>query len=49
MKVAAEAIAISEKQLSDSIGKVKFQELKQLLATAVDSLDLVTVDRTEES
>lgn len=49
MKIAAEAIAISEKRISDSIGKVKFQELKQLLATAVDSLDLVSVDRTEES
>lgn len=49
MKVAAEAIAISENEVSDAMGKGKFQQLKQLLATAVESLDLVNVDESEES
>lgn len=49
MKIAAEAIAISEKKIAESIGKTKFQELKQLLADAAESLDLVRVDQDENN
>lgn len=48
MKVAAEAISMTEKRVSDSLGKVKFQDLKQLLASAVENLDLVVVDKPHD-